>query len=948
MLVGLLATVAVSTAHAKMTYEGQIIAPNGQPLTGSVDLKVQIRTPGTESCLMYEEVFTTTAAADGYVSVVLNDGAGSRIDASGFGFDSIFSNKNPFPFVSSECADASTSYVPVASDGRKLVIQARPSGPGTYEIFPALAINAVPYATQASEASAIDGFASDALVRVGSGSISPLTIAVYNQLLAVGAGTSSAYQQYGKLQGVTLPALTNGQVLGWSGGVWAAINPASGVQTFATTPLPTCAGGDFLKDDGSGALVCATPSGSGTVTNVSGTGPLSVTNPTTTPSIAISLATGTSRGYLSSGDWTAFNGKQAAIGYTTVNKAGDTMTGAFTLNADPTNVLHAATKQYVDAAISGIGSNFGLLTAGTVSSYITSQKVLQMVDAGADNIWIKAPDDVPADWTLYLPPADGAAGDALVTDGAGSLSWAPVAGGGNFISDGSVPMDLGAQLALDGGSVNFPALTFNGDFDTGLFSPGIGEMTFVSATVPALHIAANAEVGVGTQVGYGDGSKLNVANGFLSLRPVGFSAGDAGQVRFFDLSGGNHVAIRAPDAMFSALDYTLTLPDQVGNAGDVLQTDGTGILSWVAPAGSPTALNAPATSDFHITTDGGYSTVIDASTTSTTPGTGAFVVTGGVGIGGALNVAGGVSAGSLTTGSGSFGLPSFRFIGDPDTGLYSPAADVIGFSAAGAPRVEITSTDMSTTQFNASATMSIRRAEGSYGSPTALPTGMTIGATRFQAYDGSTFADGAVVAATSTEAWNPGARGTSLTFATTANGTSAPVPRVTVGDNGNVGIGTTSPGQNLSVMSTSPGQATVAQVQNFSTSGASRYISSTGGGALSLETYGSSTSYGNTAGGAVRAANGASLFWEGGGGPLNIASLSQPIRFMAGGDLAANEHMRIDISGNVGIGTTSPFSKFEVAGAITMKNASVHAGFQAPSTGPNTVYTLPNAAPAAG
>jgi hypothetical protein len=37
-----------------------------------------------------------------------------------------------------------------------------------------------------------------------------------------------------------------------------------------------------------------------------------------------------------------------------VAKAGDTMTGALTLSADPTNALHAATKAYVDAQISGV------------------------------------------------------------------------------------------------------------------------------------------------------------------------------------------------------------------------------------------------------------------------------------------------------------------------------------------------------------------------------------------------------------------------------------------------------------------------------------------------------------------------------------------------------------------------------------------------------------------
>lgn len=38
-----------------------------------------------------------------------------------------------------------------------------------------------------------------------------------------------------------------------------------------------------------------------------------------------------------------------------VNITGDTMTGFLTLNADPTNALHAATKQYVDAVVAGSG-----------------------------------------------------------------------------------------------------------------------------------------------------------------------------------------------------------------------------------------------------------------------------------------------------------------------------------------------------------------------------------------------------------------------------------------------------------------------------------------------------------------------------------------------------------------------------------------------------------------
>jgi hypothetical protein len=53
---------------------------------------------------------------------------------------------------------------------------------------------------------------------------------------------------------------------------------------------------------------------------------------------------------------TQLNGKQADLGYTPVNIAGDTMTGALTLSGAPTADLHAATKAYVDNAVIDGGS----------------------------------------------------------------------------------------------------------------------------------------------------------------------------------------------------------------------------------------------------------------------------------------------------------------------------------------------------------------------------------------------------------------------------------------------------------------------------------------------------------------------------------------------------------------------------------------------------------------
>jgi hypothetical protein len=58
-----------------------------------------------------------------------------------------------------------------------------------------------------------------------------------------------------------------------------------------------------------------------------------------------------------------------------VAKAGDTMTGALTLNADPVNALHAATKQYVDQAETDAVSS--------ANSY-TDAEVLKLVDGTTD------------------------------------------------------------------------------------------------------------------------------------------------------------------------------------------------------------------------------------------------------------------------------------------------------------------------------------------------------------------------------------------------------------------------------------------------------------------------------------------------------------------------------------------------------------------------------------
>jgi len=128
--------------------------------------------------------------------------------------------------------------------------------------------------------------------------------------------------------------------------------------------------------------------------------------------ISILEANGSQAGVLTAADWTTFNNKQAALGYTPVNRAGDTMTGLLTLSADPTNNFHATTKQYTDAAdalklnLSG-GTMTGLLVlsgdpvAGLGAA--TKQYVDGLVDAVSGSY--AAPVQTLADLSAILPAA---------------------------------------------------------------------------------------------------------------------------------------------------------------------------------------------------------------------------------------------------------------------------------------------------------------------------------------------------------------------------------------------------------------------------------------------------------------------------------------------------------------------------------------------------------------
>ena len=114
------------------------------------------------------------------------------------------------------------------------------------------------------------------------------------------------------------------------------------------------------------------------------------------------------------------------------------------------------------------------------------------------------------------------------------------------------------NVTVPAGTVSSLPVRFSGDTDTGYFKNSANDFSIVTGGTRRAHFDSN-----------------------------GITIRDRKALRLRDSSNSNFVAIRAPSN--AASDITLTLPNSDGNANDVLQSDGSGNLSFAAlPQAVPT------------------------------------------------------------------------------------------------------------------------------------------------------------------------------------------------------------------------------------------------------------------------------------------------------------------------------------------------------------------------
>jgi hypothetical protein len=423
----------------------------------------------------------------------------------------------------------------------------------------------------------------------------PAAAAAITSSSVVNAGSLSSAQRagvelkpYGAAAGTTgelrFDALAGGNYVGFKA------PDAIAAPTVWTLPAADGASGQALTTNGSGSLVwSALPSApvssvagrTGAVTlstsdvsegsalyytdararaAISGTAPITVNS--TTGAIGIQPASGAANGYLSSADWTTFNDKQAALGYSPVNKAGDTMSGSLAMGnnkitglADPAAAADATTKSYADANLGGAAFD----QAARTNDYVIKW------DAGDNKYYLAADQTGSAGGGITTINTLNASAQTLVFGASGT---APAVSSSGSTHTLNVPMASGAGVTA--------GLISKADYDG--FSQKQAGIT-VASTVNA-------------------GTVTTALQNGLEVKPYGTGAGQTGETRFDELAanGSNFVGLKAADSL--AGNVVWTLPASDGTSGQLLQTDGAGGLSWASGAAPTGAAGGDLTGNF--------------------------------------------------------------------------------------------------------------------------------------------------------------------------------------------------------------------------------------------------------------------------------------------------------------------------------------------------------------
>ncbi len=526
------------------TYQGQIIKPNGQALEASnVDFRIELISPGAEECILYREEHTLNMSnSNGIFAIEV--GLGTQSGAQYQDTTNLATAlSNSTGTVNPDLCVMGGSYAPSPNDGRRLRITFN-DGSGPVTLAQDHNIVSVPYATNASS---ISGLGVGDFIQVNSGpgfNLSQTNMEIvfndsnWTELQALLDGTSTSFTAGAPTADVDN---NNQKIVNL-----ADPNPATDSDAVNVGYARSYIGGQQVDTADLGAL------GAG------------------------------QNGEVLTWDGTQWN-SQVINDVNKLPLGGGTMTGSINMgNQDISNTNDISANNNIsatnnlsagqDASIGnnltvsgGIGVTNGINSAGNIN--LENESELQLAEAtgnGSDYVSLKSPAALATPVNLILPDNDGDPGQYLQTDGSGVLSWQDVNAGVTqvFGRTGNVVATAGDY---DADLITFDN-TYGGDVDTA---------TEVQGAIEELSTEKLAKSG--------DSMTGNLV--------MDLNGGVTTELRFQD-TGTKYVGFQAPNTVNAVSSFVWTLPDDDGGAGQVLQTNGAGVLSWTSVAAESRSVTA--------------------------------------------------------------------------------------------------------------------------------------------------------------------------------------------------------------------------------------------------------------------------------------------------------------------------------------------------------------------